>query len=419
MVKIYSLLLFFSVFLISGLKGQAPVMNPISGSSVICTPPSASPSYTATASNSPTSYSWTVLPSAGVTISNPNASVTSINFPTPNGTYTIICYATNGSGTSSPVSFVVNVFETPNVTFSGATSFCQGSSTNIMASSTMVSASPTIFYSWAPPAGLNTTTGQFVSASPTTLTNYTVTATNGACSNTGTITISPIASPTINASLTNTIICAGDPTTLNVSGAVAYTVTPYAPLSTPFYALSTTQYTVIGSNVAGCTNKAYATVYVNPGPFISVSANPPLACMGQSVALTFGGTGTTYTFDTTPITGNSVAITPTVTTTYTISATTASGCTGWQTYTQYIGCLGISNPGQQDVARLNAYPNPSAGTFNLSSGKDESVRIVNELGQLVKMLELKAENTVSISGLSPGVYFVMSADTKIKIVILE
>jgi hypothetical protein len=419
MVKIYSFFLFFSVFLISGLKGQAPVMNPITGASVVCSPPSSAPVYSASASNSPTSYSWTVLPSTGVTIASPGSSVTSISFPTPNGSYTVVCYATNGSGTSSPVTFVVDVFETPNVTFSGATSFCQGSSTNIMASSTMMSASPTISYIWSPPTGLNTTSGQFVSASPTTITNYTVTATNGACSNTGTITITPSPTPNVTASLTNTVVCSGDVTTLMIGGALAYTITPAVPISTPFPVYSSTTFTVTGSNTFGCYNKAYASVIVNPLPSISVNASPSLACMGQSVALTFGGTGTSYTLNTTPITGNSVAISPTVNTTYTISATNSFGCISSQSYTQYIGCVGITGPVMTEAPHLSVYPNPSAGAFNLNSGKDESVRIINELGQLVKQIELKADEKIKISDLSPGVYFVMSADTRIKIIVLE
>lgn len=419
MVKIYSLVLFFSVFLIGSLKGQAPVMSPITGASVICSPPSSATVYSASATNAPTSYSWIVMPSPGVVIATPTSSTTSISFPTPNGTYTVYCYATNGSGTSSPVSFVVNVFEMPNVTFSGATSFCQGSSTNIMASSTMMSASPTISYSWSPPTGLNTTSGQFVSASPTTLTNYTVTATNGACSNTGTITITPLPSPTVSASLTNSVICVSDPTTLNASGAISYTVSPFAPIGSPYYFLSSTQFTVTGSNSSGCTNKTYVNLTVNPGPFISVSSNPPMSCAGQSVALTFGGTGTSYTFNTVPISGNSVVVSPTVSTNYTISATTAQGCKGSHVHTVISGCVGIYNPVISETAGLSVYPNPSAGAFNISSGKNEFVRIVNELGQLVKTVGLKADEKISISDLSPGVYFVMSAETRIKIIVLE
>src|SRR5437762_13527752 len=115
MVKIYFFTFILGVFLIGDLGAQAPVMNPITGATAVCSAPSAANSYSASASNSPTSYSWSVLPSAGVVIGTPSNSTTSIDFPYTGGSYTIVCYATNGSGTSSPVTFVVNVFETPNV----------------------------------------------------------------------------------------------------------------------------------------------------------------------------------------------------------------------------------------------------------------------------------------------------------------
>jgi hypothetical protein len=65
------------------------------------------------------------------------------------------------------------------------------------------------------------------------------------------------------------------------------------------------------------------------------------------------------------------------------------------------------------------YPNPSAGQFNLISGKDETVRIINELGQLIKRFELKADSPLMIGDLAPGVYFVMSLDARIKIIVLQ
>ncbi len=415
MVKIYSLIL--CIFLIGNLGAQAPVMNPIAGDSLVCTPPASAPIYTASASNSPTSYSWTVFPSAGVVIGSPSSATTTINYPTPNGSYTVVCYATNGSGTSSPVKFVVSVFETPNVTFSGATSFCQGSSTNISASSTMLSASSTIFYSWWPPTGLNTTVGQFVSASPTTVTNYTLTAINGGCVGTNTITITPLPSPTLNVSVTNTAVCYGDPTTITVTGALSYTFSPAISngVSFPVYQ---SFYSFTGSNGIGCSTTTSTIIIINPAPFFSVSAYPPSACMGQSVAISFSGTSTSYSFNSVPC-GTLVVVSPTATTAYTISGVTSQGCKGNFYFTEPIGCIGINGLVYNEPLGLNAYPNPNAGTFNLSSGENELVKIVNELGQLIKTIELKAEEKISISDLSPGIYFVMSADTRIKIIVLE
>jgi len=50
-------------------------------------------------------------------------------------------------------------------------------------------------YSWSPSAGLNTTSGELVMASPTDTTKYTVTGTMGACSGSASITINTVESP--------------------------------------------------------------------------------------------------------------------------------------------------------------------------------------------------------------------------------
>lgn len=170
----------------------SPVMNPIQGPTAICSVPAA-PVFTASASNSPTSYSWSVAGSyTGVMIGNSTGAITSISFPhvPVNATYTVYCYATNNGGSSPIVSYIVTVYETPTVTFSGATSFCQGSSTNISASPTTFQASSTtLSYSWSPSTGLNTTTGPTVHAQPASTTNYTVLLTMGTCTNTALLSI--------------------------------------------------------------------------------------------------------------------------------------------------------------------------------------------------------------------------------------
>lgn len=169
-----------------------PVMNPIQGSQAACSQPSSPKSYTASASNSPTSYAWSFAgPPSGIIFSNPSGSVTTVSFPFPNVnvTYTLYCTASNASGTSASVSFKVFVYETPTVIFSGATSFCQGSSTNLSASPTILSASSSLSYSWSPSIGLNSTSNYTVNAQPPSTTNYTLLLTLGNCSNTAQLTV--------------------------------------------------------------------------------------------------------------------------------------------------------------------------------------------------------------------------------------
>jgi hypothetical protein len=192
MNKKYFYLFFFSL-VIFNYFAQIPVMNSIIGPQNVCSSPAPLVSFTTSASNSPTSYQWTISnPSVGVTIVNPTSAVTAINFPYSNNTYTIYCYATNGFGTSATTSFVVNIFETPSVTFSGANSFCQGSSTNLQASSTILMASPTISYSWTPSIGLDVTNQANVIANHSVTTTYTAIATKGFCSSSAAITVSVV-----------------------------------------------------------------------------------------------------------------------------------------------------------------------------------------------------------------------------------
>ncbi len=193
MKKIYPALLFLSLLSSVRLQAQGvPVMNPIQGPAFACSSPASPNSFTASASNSPTSYFWTVSsPATGVSFSSPSASVCAIGFPYPyaNVAYTVYCSASNSFGTSQTASFVVQVFETPSVTFSGAQNFCQGSSTQLSASPTIVSASSTLFYNWTPATGLSSTTSSSVIANPNVTTTYTVLLSIGNCTNSTQLTL--------------------------------------------------------------------------------------------------------------------------------------------------------------------------------------------------------------------------------------
>jgi hypothetical protein len=180
-------LLFASIFCLTAYNifSQAlPNVNPISGPATVCSSPSNPQTYGTSASGNVLGYSWTVTPSNGVIIGNQNASVTTISFPANSPAYVVSCSAFNSLGSGPAKSLVVYCNETPKVTFSGASIFCQGSPTYIQASATTIGASSTISYTWNPTSGLSSPYIANPVAYPSSSTNYTITYAMGNCTNT-------------------------------------------------------------------------------------------------------------------------------------------------------------------------------------------------------------------------------------------
>ena len=106
------------------------------------------------------------------------------------------CYA-NGAQ-----SITVNTTPTVVATASVST-ICPGSSSPISGSGAST-------YTWAPSTGLSVTTGNYINASPTVTTIYTVTGTSSGCTNTATVTVTVNPSPTITITPSSAAICKGN-----------------------------------------------------------------------------------------------------------------------------------------------------------------------------------------------------------------
>src|SRR5207253_842515 len=104
---------------------------------------------------------------------------------------------------------------------------------------------------------------------------------------------------------------------------------------------STTIYTVIGTDVNGCSNYKSMTVTINPLPSININSPSPV-CKGQSVSLTASG-GSTYIWSPSTglssSTGSTVSAGPNSTTTYTVIGTDANGCSNTKSVTVTINPL--------------------------------------------------------------------------------
>lgn len=179
-----------------------------------------------------------------------------------------------------------------------------------------ISASGATTYQWT---GGSTDNPYLVS--PSTTTTYTVTGTSSGCSATATATV--VVNPGLNVSVNSAVICDGQSATLDPEGGDTYiwnttsTDDPY--IVSP---IATTTYTVTGSNMAGCSGTATATVTVNPLPVLNINA--PAICEGEQGILTASGANT-YLWSN-GSTDNPLLINPNVTSTYSVTGTSL-GCT--------------------------------------------------------------------------------------------
>lgn len=166
---------------------QVPVINTFNGPVSRCSAPTASLGYVVVASNSPTSYNWSVTPNAPITFNSPQNIYIDFPIAATNPThYTITCTASNASGTSAPNTKIVSVYNTQMATVIGSQVICKGESTTLTLSTIPYYPAN---YSWLPSTFLNSSSSQIVTASPTITTAYSVYINDFQCPWTTTLTI--------------------------------------------------------------------------------------------------------------------------------------------------------------------------------------------------------------------------------------
>jgi hypothetical protein len=173
--------------------------------------------------------------------------------------------------------------------------------------------------------------GSSVTVTPLTTTTYTVSYVSGAgCASnnaTGTVTVDPVASVTVN----NVVICDGNSATL--------TATPTVPGGTYLWSNgattasitlspnATTSYSVVYTTAAGCVSpSASGTITVNPTPVVTVSNDT--ICIGQQGSITATSSLPVGTFAWNPggFTTATIQDSPQQTTTYTVIFTSNLNC---------------------------------------------------------------------------------------------
>ncbi|MBP7866214.1 MAG: hypothetical protein KA419_09710 [Acidobacteria bacterium] len=254
------------------------------------------------------SYAW----STGATTQTVQVS------PATTTDYTVTVTSDKGCTGTSPL-HTVTVNPLPALLISGPTAVCAG------ASATLDAGEGYAAYAWSTGAATRT-----ISVSPAAPAGYTVTVTTAAgCTGTSPIhvvTVNPLPAPVITGPAAT---CAGAPVTLDAgAGYASYAWSTGATTRTVTVSPSaTTGYTVTVTNGSGCVGASPVhTVTVNPAP-APVISGPTSVCAGSSVTLDTGAGFASYAWST-GATTQTITVSPTTLTSYTVTVTNADGCPG-------------------------------------------------------------------------------------------
>lgn len=205
--------------------------------------------------------------------------------------------------------------------------------------STAINASGATNYTWSPAAGLSSTTGATVMATPTATTTYVVVGTQGQhCIDSATVIVTVNPLPVVKVSANDSSICSGSGSAiLTATGASKYVWSPTTGLTTstgsPVTATPTgsTIYTVTGTDSKGCKDTASISITVLPTPTTAITSSAgDTICPGASTTLSASG-ATSYAWST-GSNASSINVSPATNTTYTVIGTSAK-CTDTATIT--------------------------------------------------------------------------------------
>ncbi len=327
----------------------------IAGSTFVCT--GASLTFSTDPVYGASTYSWS-LPS-GLSGTSSTNSITTVAGGS-GGTLSI--FAVNACGISPSRTLAVII--TPSLTVSANNSvICAPGPATLIASGASS-------YTWNTGASTNSII-PFQSAT----TVYTVTGSAPGCANTiktVTVSLSPI---NLTVSASSNTVCSGQTVTLSASGAPSYSWSTAATTSAVVItgsASATTNYTVRGTN-GSCTDTKTLTVTSYPSPAIITSSYG--ICIGSTFTMTPSGAAT-YTFS-----SGSAIVSPTSNTTYSVTGTSAQGCTSFSPglITIIVFPLPVISANDGTVCAGKVFTmNPSgANTYTFSSGSSTVIPSAN------------------------------------------
>lgn len=265
------------------------------------------------------------------------------------------------------------------------TAICEGNSATL-------SATGATAYAWS-----NGSTSTSITVSPTVSTLYTLTTTNSlSCTNS--LTYSLIVKPKPILSLASGTVCKGQTFTLQPSGAATMAITGNNYVVTP---TATSVYTLTGSTNGCFATAIAATVGVIPVPTLAVSQSQTYVCIGNTVQLQVSG-ASNYVWNNGSTTSQ-ISVSPTITTVYTVTGTTA-GCSTSKTAT-----LGIGN-----------YKNISGTVTSGTNTVSGTVQLYQKYAGQIKWDSVSTTtivgNAYTFTNMPPGAYVVRALPTQTNLV---
>lgn len=272
--------------------------------------------------------------------------------------------------------YQVSVIPVPNILVSAsAYTICQNSSA-------LITANGASNYSWTPSIGLNTSSGNQVTASPANTTTYVVTGKNGQCTAYGSVTITVVPVPVMSLNTPNPKLCKGTSTQVFANGASNFTWTPSTGLNNTNSSVvlaspeASTNYTVTGFNSIGnvvCAMTQEILIQVVP-QVTAATSNSAAICAGQSVKI-FAYGGNNYEWQPAAGLDNNEVFnpfaSPKATTIYTVTISNDGNCSGTATVLVKVNPIPEVNAGADFIANIDDVINLNAtgsGTMTWVSG---------------------------------------------------
>lgn len=338
--------------------------------------------------NSPTAWSWSVSPSAGVVINSPTSQNPTITFPTA-GNYTVSMQASNGIGQGLVTTQTIAVAPPPAITINvPAAPICIGSAIVLTASGANT-------YTWTG-TGQNSNT---ISVFPTTNSSYTVAGTSNSCTAQQTVTLQANLLPQVSITGPQNV-CPGDMVSLFGNGAVNYTWTGGATGNNYTTTInSATSFSVRGADANGCENVAFALVGVFPLPQVSAQASSTIVCASEEVILTASG-ATNYQWLPSGQTGATLAAVPFVSTTFTLNGVDDNSCMNTSYITiEVSACEGISEEGLR-MSAYTLFPNPTKAKALVKMPTVRAVAVLAEVHSIEGKLVYKTQLSFDAAGIA-------------------